>query len=64
MIIDIKICFIIVTYNFCMIPHILTFCFNLGHFGLKQDPTGLQDIIQRLDENSETTLLIKSTLER
>ena len=29
------------TYNFCMIPHPLTFSFIFGHFGLKQNPTGL-----------------------
>ena len=42
MILDIKIWYIFVTYNFCMIPHSLTFCFNLGHFGLKnqKDPEG------------------------
>ena len=45
MIFDIKIWFIIVKYNFCMIPHFLTFCFNLGHFCLKPNPTGLQDDI-------------------
>ena len=55
---------IIVTYNFCMIPHSLIFSFNLAHFGLKQNPTGLQEAIQRSDKNSKTTLIIKSTLER
>ena len=55
---------IIVTYNFCMIPHSLIFSFNLAHFGLKQIPTGLQEAIQRSDKNSKTTLIIKSTLER
>ena len=55
---------IIVTHNFCMIPHFLIFSFNLAHFGLKQNPTGLQEAIQRSDKNSKTTLKIKSTLER
>ena len=55
---------IIVTHNFCMIPHSLIFSFNLAHFGLKQNPTGLQEAVQRSDENSKTTLIIKSTLER
>ena len=55
---------IIVTHNFCMIPHSLIFSFNLAHFGLKQNPTGLQEAIQRSDKNSKTTLIIKSTLER
>ena len=54
----------IVTYNFCMIPHSLIFSFNLARFGLKQNPTGLQEAIQRSDKNSKTTLIIKSTLER
>ena len=54
----------IVTYNFCMIPHSLIFSFILAHFGLKQNPTGLQEVIQRFDKNSKTTLIIKSTLER
>ena len=36
-----KLVYNIVTYNFCMIPHSLTFSFILGHFGLKQNPTGL-----------------------
>ena len=54
----------IVTYNFCMIPHSLFFSFNFTHFGLKQNPTGLQEAIQRSDKNSKTTLIIKSTLER
>ena len=47
-----------------MIPHSLIFSFNLAHFGLKQNPTGLQEAIQRSDKNSKTTLIIKSTLER
>ena len=54
----------IVTYNFCMIPHSLIFSFNFTRFGLKQNPTGLQEAIQRSDKNSKTTLIIKSTLER
>ena len=54
----------IVTYNFCMIPHSLIFSFILAHFGLRQNPTGLQEAIQGLDKNSMTTLIIKSTLER
>ena len=45
MIIDIKIWYIMITYNFYMIPHSLTYCFNLGHFGLKQNPTDLQEAI-------------------
>ena len=28
-------------YNFCMIPHSLSLCSNLEHFGVKQNPTGL-----------------------
>ena len=56
--------FIIVTYNFCMIPQSLIFSFNLAHFGLKHNPTGLQETIQRSNQNSKTTLLIKSSLER
>ena len=59
-----KLVYNIVTYNFCMIPHSLTFLFIFGHFGLKQNPTGLQEVIQRLDKNSKTILIIKSTLER
>ena len=59
-----KLVYNIVTYNFCMIPHSLTFSFIFGHFGLKQNPTGLQEVIQRLDKNSKTILIIKSTLER
>ena len=47
-----------------MIPHSLTFLFIFGHFGRKQNPTGLQEVIQRLDKNSKTILIIKSTLER
>ena len=35
---------IIVTYYFCMIPPSLIFS-NMGHFGLKQNPTGLQETI-------------------
>ena len=54
----------IVPCNFCMIPHSLIFSFNLAHFGLKQNPTGLQEAVQRSDKNSKTTLIIKSTLER
>ena len=54
----------IVTYNFCMIPHSLIFSFILAHFGLRQNPTGLQEAIQGLDKNSMTTLIIKTTLER
>ena len=53
----------IVTYNFCMIPHSSIFSFNFTRFGLKQNPTGLQEAIQRSDKNSKTTLIIKSTLE-
>ena len=30
-------------YNFCMIPHSLIVSFNLAHFGLNQNPTGLQE---------------------
>ena len=37
-----------------MIPHSLIFTFNWAPFGLKQNP--------RSDENSKTTLIIKSTL--
>ena len=59
-----KLVYNIVTYNFCMIPHSLTFSFIFGHFGLKQNPTGLQEVIQRLDKNSKTILIIKSILER
>ena len=59
-----KLVYNIVTYNFCMIPHSLTFLFIFGHFGLKQNPTGLQEVIQRLDKNSKTILIIKSNLER
>ena len=55
---------IIVTYNFCMIPHSLSFSFNLAQFGPKQNPTGLLEAIQRSDQNSKTPLIIKSTLER
>ena len=47
-----------------MIPHSVIFSFNLAHFGLKQNPTGLQEAIKRSDINSKTTLIIKSTLER
>ena len=54
----------IVTYNFCMIPHSLIFSFILAHFGLRQNPTGLQEAIQGSDKTSKTTLIIKSTLER
>ena len=55
---------IIVTYNFCVILHSLIFSFNLADFGPKQNPTGLLEAIQRSDQNSKTTLIIKSTLER
>ena len=55
---------IIVTYNFCMIPHSLIFSFNLAHFGPMHNPTSLQEAIWRSDQNSKTTLIIKSTLER
>ena len=51
-------------YNFCMIPHSLIFSFILAHFGLRQNPTGLQEAIQGSDKTSKTTLIIKSTLER
>ena len=47
-----------------MIPHSLIFSFILAHFGLRQNPTGPQEAIKRSDENSKTTLIIKSTLER
>ena len=47
-----------------MIPHYIIFSFNLAHFGIKQNPTGLQEAIYRLDKNSKTTLIIKSTPER
>ena len=50
--------------QFCMLQHSLIFSFNLAHFGLKQNPTGLQEVIKRLDKNFETTLKIKSTLDR
>ena len=36
---------IIVTNKFCIIPHSLIFSFNFSHFGLKQNPTGLQATI-------------------
>ena len=55
---------IIVTDNFFMIPHFLIFSFILTHFGLRQNPTGLQEAIQGSDKNSKTTLIIKSTPER
>ena len=55
---------IIVTYNFFMIPHFLIFSFNLAHIGVKQNPTSLQEALQRSDENSKTTFIIKSTLGR
>ena len=48
----------------CMIPHSLIFSFNLAHFGLKQNPTGLQEAFQRSDKNLKTTLIIKYTLEK
>ena len=47
-----------------MIPHSLIFSFIQAHFGLRQNPTGLQEAIQGSDKNSKTTLIIKSTLER
>ena len=47
-----------------MIPHSLIFSFNLAHFGPMQNPTSLQEAIWRSDQNSKTTLIIKSTLER
>ena len=61
---NIKFQSIIVIYNFCMIPHSSNFYFILGHFSLKQNPTVLQEVIQRLDINSDAILIIKSTLQR
>ena len=42
----------------------LNISFILAHFGLKQNPTGLKEAIQRSDKNSKTASIIKSTLAR
>ena len=50
-------------YYYSMKPHSLIFSFNLDHFGPMQNPSSLQEAIWRSDQNSKTTLIIKSTLE-